>query len=364
MRNRAQMAMDADLKVVDGSHNIAGGLNTTRAAINPPNFATTPAYRTGLRAIGFLNLNGSGSLVIEEPNDLGIARLTNLLGLRSTNTFSSVVEWLADIAFRVGKRIGDLARGLVADVVQLMTVPGQRLSLGLLQTSPSFRQLGHLRLLSRDFGQTFIAQSHNRLGGSPTEKNSFIPIGDCNERVHAQVYSNDTIRISCFVRDFTSNQHAPHAELDLHQPTGKLDAFRHLDRKGAAVAVGKHEIPVSDPSSLISVDHITVLGLAKWITSFRLAVAPKLARRHGSLAELADDLLNGLRVRTRILAFGPLLPTFFGGPTPVCTADAIVAFHKITPQSSSFLAGLCEHLPLLLASGCPGNLYRAITHEN
>ncbi len=362
MANRKQATVNADLQDVRGSHNVTRGDYATLTAIYPSLLASPPAYGTRLRAVRLINFNGSSRLVVEKPDDLGITRLTYLLSLLSTNALRCIIERPSSVALCVGEGIGNLARGLVHDVVEAMAVLRQYLGFATLQAPPPTRTLRHAGLLGANTSQELVSKTNNRLSRTPTDKDSLLTIAGRDQRIDTEVNSDGSLHSLNFIVNFADDQDAPKAQTGFDQTARKLN--RNPYAQLTTLATGQCQDAVFEPSRLIGVDDIAILGLAPRVAHMGLALFAQPLDGLNGLTKLSDNLLNRLRVQPRILAFGPLLPAFLGGPSPVGRSDSVMSLNQVPPEPSSLLARGCEHLPLGLVTRHPGNLYRTITHTS
>jgi len=100
------------------------GLATRPATVSAPVLVPFPAYGTRLRGISFIHYDSPTGFIVQLPEQLGIARATDLLSLATSQALRRVIKGFADIASGARKGVGYLAGGFVHEIVQTVARSG------------------------------------------------------------------------------------------------------------------------------------------------------------------------------------------------------------------------------------------------
>src|SRR5215469_3426521 len=99
------LAEQSDALDVEAANDITWRSHAAGTSKKPLACPTFAAARALLRRMMFFDLNCTCGLVVKHPDDSGIACLTDGLRLPTTQFLRGVIEWAADIDFRVRKGV-------------------------------------------------------------------------------------------------------------------------------------------------------------------------------------------------------------------------------------------------------------------
>ena len=171
---------------IDATNGVSWGRHSALlTAVYAPALVPLPAYGTRLRGVRLLRLDGPTGFVIQEANELGITRATDLLCLTTAQTLRRTVKRLAHIAGGARKRLGHLAGGFVHEIPQAAIRFRQHRGFPALQLLPAPRAFRLATLCLLDRRQTLVAALNNRLGGSATDQERLLAIGGRDEGIDA-----------------------------------------------------------------------------------------------------------------------------------------------------------------------------------
>jgi hypothetical protein len=246
----SQNTVNAYRAYIRASHDIAGCRVSARAVILTVMLRPCTAYRTGLRRIEFVHLNTGGKLVVEQGDNLAVAGRRDRLRLLASHFLRCVVEWLSDIRFRVGEGIGDLARGFVAQIADLVPGGSQYPILTPLQLLIATRALRLVGLLRRDFSQLLIAKLHSGLDLTTTDQDGLLTIGSGYDGIDPKVNADNWTASMRFVGNLTDDFDAAIVQPDFNQSAWQRDACGYADGQFPRTATGKRQLTIADLRAL------------------------------------------------------------------------------------------------------------------
>jgi len=360
---RNQSAVLPDAEDVGTAHHITrGNISTLSAFVHAPTLVPFSAYGARLRRISLVLLYRAASLVVQLFDNLAVAGRTYLLSLLASHLLGRVIERFTYMTGRIREGIGYFARRLVSDVADTPLGLRQHLGFAPLQPLPAFRAFHLTALQLRDFSKLLVTPLHRCLCFPSADQYRLNSISSGNECIDTQVNTDDSLLRAGFIWNFADEQETAHRQTGLHQPSRKGE--RQGDVQDTSTTIGQTHSSISDSRTLVGINHISILGFAPGITGVRLPIASQLVRGLNGLAKLSNDLLNTLRMKIRIPALAPLLPTPLGRPLPVETANTMMTLHQIIPQARRFLTSSSKSVPLRFGSGNPDDFYCSISHTS
>jgi len=275
---------------IDRAHSITWASGpAVGALVYPAVLASLPAYRAGLRGIGFAEGDGLSRLVIKLLDELACTCGTHLLRLLAPDALSRIVERLANVTCRAWEGLDNLPRGFVAQVTDAPLGLIEHAVLAPLQPLVAARMLRAGRLGLLQAGQLFIAVLDGGLGRAPTDENDVLPVGRSDQGIHAQVYANDGLLRAWPIGHLANQTHRAIGEARLHEPSGQRDGLGQANAQRPAHTMRQHQLAIADTRVLVGVDHIPIAPQLPRIARLRLAVLAQGAARIHRLTELADE---------------------------------------------------------------------------
>lgn len=327
---RSEFTEHTDSSDVHTADDIAWCNKAARLAfVHTPALIPSTTTGAGLAGIGFVNLDGATCLIVQLPDHLGIAGRANLLRLLLAHLLAGIIERLADVTAGIRESIGHFACCFVRDIAHPTTRLIQHLCLASLQASPVARSLDHRGLTMAQACQHLVAPLHGGLRFAATNKNSCLSIGGSDQRVHAEVNTNNTLLRAWLVGYLADNGHTPHAQMHFHHTSRKGN--RNVNVQRTRLAVGQDQHTIAHPCILIRIHDIAVAQDTPGIIGLFMAILAQLARGLHSFQEIGNGLLHRLSRQVRILALGPSLPSGLSGPYPTQAADAVMALDHVIP---------------------------------
>ena len=311
--------MTTDSQNIQAANDITRRGETTLATvIRASSLVPLPAYGTRLRGVMFVDFDGATGFVIQLGNQSGIARITDLLCLATSELLCCVVKRFADIAGGARKRLRHLTRGFVEQIAHAAMRLRQHLGFAPLQTLPlpGALRLRALGLTTR--GEAFVAVLHRRLRRTATDQEGFVAIGGRDEGIDAKVHAHDGLLWPGHVGNLADQADGGHTEADFHQAPRQGPGEGKTQPSTGAMRQEQASIP--HPGILIGVHYVVVARLSPGIARCGMPCGAELACRVDSLTELANELLSTLGAESWIASFAPPLPPGFTGPREGPTA--------------------------------------------
>ena len=353
--------MTTDRQNIDATDHITRGRQSARpTAVYSSVLVPCATNRAILGRIVFICLNSATGFIVEVGNQYGITGTADLLGLAPSHLLGCVVKGFSNIARGPWKSRNDFARGFMHQVTQAPVTLCQHSGFASLQPLPlsgAFR-LAALRLATRS--KPFVAVLHRGFSSTPTDKQSFLPIGGRQQGIHPQIDTNHRLLRHRDVFNLAHQPQGSHTQSHLHQAS--REGHRDRNTQATTCPMRQEQMIITETRILIRIHHITIARLFPWVRGFWMAVLAQLARTVHGFTELAKDLLHTLRTQPRIPALGPMFPSGFAGPFQVATAHTVMTLDQITPQARGFLPRTRKGAPLGRGARKPMNFYRAVAH--